>query len=342
MIIKQSPDPAAAVAPLARVTPVQATEEIASTVQDLNFRTAQLVKGQNYFGQVMARLQPGVFQVNVQGNTFRMELGQQQVSIGQQMLLRFVGDNPVPTFRMLSQQAGQLEAAKQFGMMLASTALPATGAESGVSAALSRGARILSQQLAQAANGETSQTLASDKIVSQAPQHPRVLAQDIQRALTTSGLFYESHLEQFTAGKTTLANLLQEPQNQRHVAPESMINKQLAVLENQRVQWQGEIWPGQKMDWQVQMQGDAVDPDDHAANAQSADDRAIASSLKLELPTLGTVTANISLQGGRLQVRLAAVEQGALARLRSGLPGLAEALTRHGQELDALTVVRDE
>lgn len=341
MIIKQSPDPAAAVAPLARVTPVQAAEEIASTVQDLNFRTAQLVKGQNYFGQVMARLQPGVFQVNVQGNTFRMELGQ-QVSIGQQMLLRFVGDNPVPTFRMLSQQAGQLEAAKQFGMMLASTALPATGAESGVSAALSRGARILSQQLAQAANGETSQTLASDKVVSQAPQHPRVLAQDIQRALTTSGLFYESHLEQFTAGKTTLANLLQEPQNQRHVAPESMINKQLAVLENQRVQWQGEIWPGQKMDWQVQIQGDAVDPDDHAANEQSADDRAIASTLKLELPTLGTVTANISLHGGHVQVRIVAAEQDALARLRSGLPGLAEALTRHGQELDALTVVRDE
>ncbi|MBL8505078.1 MAG: flagellar hook-length control protein FliK, partial [Methylobacillus glycogenes] len=64
MIIKQSPDPVANVAPLSRVAPALAVEEIASTVQDQALRASLLTRGQDYLGQVMARLQPGVFQVN--------------------------------------------------------------------------------------------------------------------------------------------------------------------------------------------------------------------------------------------------------------------------------------
>ncbi|MFL9710250.1 flagellar hook-length control protein FliK [Methylobacillus sp. Pita1] len=340
MIIKQSPDPAAAVAPLARVAPAQAVEEIASNVQDLNFRIAQLTKGQNYFGQVMSRLQPGVFQVNVQGNTFKMELGQ-QAAVGQQMLLRFVGDSPVPTFRLLGQQAGQLDTAKPPGTLLSATPLATPAADQGVSAALSSGARILSQQLAQAANGETSKTLAGQQVVTHAPQNPRVMAQDIQRALTTSGLFYESHLEKFTAGKLPLANLLQEPQNQPHIAAESMINKQIAVLENQRIHWQGEVWSGQKMDWQVQLHEATVNPDEHGENADP-EDRPVSSNVRLELPSLGAIAANITLHAGRLRVRIAAADQASIKRLQAELPALATALTSRGQALDALTVVRDE
>ncbi|MCB5189259.1 flagellar hook-length control protein FliK [Methylobacillus arboreus] len=340
MIIKQSPDPSAAVAPLARVAPVQAVEEIADTVQDLNFRIAQLVKGQSYFGQVMSRLQPGVFQVNVQGNTFRMELGQ-QAAVGQQMLLRFVGDSPVPTFRLLSQPAGQLEATRLPGMMLPAVPLPASAADSGVSTALSSGARILSQQLLQA-NGEAKQTLSSQAVVSHAPQNPRVLAQDMQRTLTGSGLFYESHLEKFTAGKLPLSSLLQEPQNQQPAAAEFMINKQLAVLENHRFQWQGEIWPGQKMDWQVQLHEEPLNPDGQAADGESAEDRPVSSNLRLELPSLGVITANVTLHVGHLCVRIAAADHAAMRRLQTDLPELATALTSHGQALDALTVVHDE
>lgn len=342
MIIKQSPDPADAVAPLARVAPVQAVEEIANTVQDLNFRIAQLVKGQNYFGQVMSRLQPGIFQVNVQGNTFKMALGQ-QATIGQQMLLRFVGDSPVPTFRLLSQQAGQLELSRlPANTLLQAQPLPLPAADNGVSAALSSGARILSQQLAQAANGETSKTLTSQQVVTHAPQNPRIVAQDIQRAFTSSGLFYESHLEKFTAGKLSLASLLQEPQNQPNSLAESMINKQIAVLENQRVHWQGEVWPGQKMDWQVKLHEGEVDPDEHNTHADAADDRPISSNVKLELPSLGSVSANIVLHAGHLRVRIAAADQVAIKRLQSELPALATALTSHGQVLDALAVVHDE
>ncbi|ABE50248.1 MULTISPECIES: flagellar hook-length control protein FliK [Methylobacillus] len=340
-MIKQSPDPSAAVAPLARVSPAQAVEEIASNVQDLNFRIAQLVKGQSYFGQVVSRLQPGVFQVNVQGNTFRMELGQ-QAAVGQQMLLRFMGNDPVPTFRLLSRQTGQLEAAKLQATML--PAMPATAptGDSGVSAALSSGARILSQQLAQSPHGENSKTLTSLQVLTHAPQSPRVVAQDMQRALTTSGLFYESHLEKFTMGKMPLAHLLQEPQNQLPGAAESMINKQIAVLENQRIHWQGEVWPGQKMDWQVQMHEREVNPDEHGTNADLGEDRKVSSSIRLELPSLGTITANITLEGGRLRVRIAAADQAAIQRLQSSLPALATALTSRGQSLDALTVARDE
>ncbi|MCB5183759.1 flagellar hook-length control protein FliK [Methylobacillus gramineus] len=341
MIIKQSSDPSG-IAPLARITPVLAVEEIANTNQDLNFRAGQLVKGQSYFAQVISRLQPGVFQVDVQGNSFRMELGQ-QANIGQQMMLKYVQDNPVPTFRMLSQASAQLDSsvAKSLNSLITPLPLP-NGANEGVTTALSSGAKILSQQLANAANGSSSQAVAAQTVLTNAPQVPQVLAQDLQRAMVSSGLFYESHLEQFAANKLPLSVIMQEPQNQPGNAAESMINKQLAVLESQRFQWQGEIWPGQKMDWQVQLHQDALDADGHAANAENADDPPVSSHLKLELPGLGNVEANIMLHEGRLRIRIAAGDAGSVLMLRSALPTLAEALTHHGQVLDALSVTEDE
>ncbi|MCB5188012.1 flagellar hook-length control protein FliK [Methylobacillus caricis] len=341
MIIKQSSDPTG-IAPLARVTPVLATEEIANTNQDQNFRAGQLVKGQSYFAQVVSRLQPGVFQVDVQGTSFKMELGQ-QANIGQQMMLRYVQDNPVPTFRMLGQSAGQAEAlvAKPLNSPLATPLLQGS-ANDGVTTALSAGARILSQQLAQAANGETSQTVAAQTVLTHAPQMPRILAHDLQRAIVNSGLFYESHLEQFAANKLPLSVIMQEPQNQPGAAAESMINKQLAVLENQRFQWQGEIWPGQKMDWQVQLHEERLDADGHASNTDNSEDAPVSSNLKLELPGLGNVTANIFVHEGHLRVRIAAGDADAVATMQSALPALAEALTTQGQVLDVLTVVQDE
>lgn len=341
MIIKQSPDPVANVAPLSRVAPALAVEEIANTVQDQALRASLLTRGQDYFGQVMARLQPGVFQVDINGQSYKMELGQ-QANVGQQMLLKYVADNPVPTFRMLGQAAGQtsLDTTRMAGMML--TAMPLPTADTGVTTALSTGAKILSQQLAHSSTQASSQTLANQAVISHAPQNPRVLAQDMQRALTTSGMFYESHLEQFATGKLSLSSLLQEPQNQPGVAPESMINKQLAVLENQRFQWQGEIWPGQKMDWQVKLQEEAVREDQHSATPAASDEAPVSSILKLDLPSLGKVSAHITLQDGHLRVRMAAVANDAASRMQAELPRLAQALTSHGQSLDALAVVRED
>ena len=352
MIIKQSPDPVANVAPLSRVTPALAVEEIASTVQDQALRASLLTRGQDYLGQVMARLQPGVFQVDINGQSYKMELGQ-QANVGQQMLLKYVADNPVPTFRMLGQAAGQslaqtqqLDTTRLAGMMLTATPLPTTDA--GVTTALSTGARILSQQLAQTGTQESSQTLANQAVISHAPQNPRVLAQDIQRALTSSGMFYESHLEQFATGKLSLNSLLQEPQNKPGVVAESMINKQLAVLENQRFHWQGEIWPGQKMDWQVQVQDkaqlleNAVRDNEQSRAQQQAEEPPVTSVLKLDLPSLGSISAHITLQDGHLRVRMAATASDAASRMQAELPSLAHALTSHGQALDALAVVREE
>lgn len=341
MIIKQTPDPVANVAPLSRVAPALAVEEIASTVQDQALRASLLTRGQDYLGQVMARLQPGVFQVNINGQSYKMDLGQ-QANVGQQMLLKYVADSPVPTFRMLGQAPGQapLDTTRLAGMMLTAVPLPTTDA--GVTTALSTGAKILSQQLAHTATQESSQTLANQAVISHAPQNPRVLAQDIQRALTSSGMFYESHLEQFATGKLSLTSLLQEPQNQPGVAAESLINKQLAVLENQRFQWQGEIWPGQKMDWQVQLQEEAVREDQHGADQPTAEEAPVSSTLKLDLPSLGKISAHITLQEGHLRVRMVAVATDAANRMQAELSSLAQALTSHGQALDALAVVREE
>ena len=91
---------------------------------------------------------------------------------------------------------------------------------------------------------------------------PAQLAQKLRDAVGSSGLFYESHVAEWAEGKRPLASLLLEPQMQKaqqaeaqktgtDLASAQLINLQLHTHEQARVQWQGEAWPGQKMQWDI-------------------------------------------------------------------------------------------
>jgi hypothetical protein len=113
-----------------------------------------------------------------------------------------------------------------------------------------------------------------------------------------------------------------------------MISLQLDALEQQRVVWQGELWPGQKMEWEVTK--DAP----HAKVA--AAERSWQSVVRFELPTLGAVAASIRLADGRLQVQVRAADENTASLLRANGDHLATALDAAGSPLDLLTVKRDE
>lgn len=161
------------------------------------------------------------------------------------------------------------------------------------------------------------------------PNAPSALAQyfslALQHSTQQSGLFYESHLAQWTSGQHDLALLKQEPQNQpspsQHAheplkathAPEShhlLIRQQLETLGTQSFTWSGQAWQDCELEWTVQKYPDH-DPSAAAEHWHS--------NLTLHLPTLGTVQLRIQLNQQQLQVDIQSAEQADFLRAHSEL-----------------------
>ena len=313
-----------AVYPVGRIVPVLATDSIATTTQSVTARATQFVLGREYLAQVLAKVGDSSYHVKVdtggvEGVILKMELGS-SAQAGQTLLLRYMQDSPVPTFL-----------------------LAANSSKAGSTADLSSAAKLIGQYLQTAAEAGVSSRHEASSVVSLNPKNPQLLAQDLKQALSGSGLFYESHLTGLLQGKESLASIRQEPQNQAGTPIAALLSQQLSILENQRIAWQGEVWPGQKMDLDVYLQPQ-VDKDARQPQAESAavEARPISSELTMHLPQLGTVTARITINEGRMRVNIVAENPAALALMRSGRQSLAEAISRNGQQLDALTVMRHE
>ena len=148
----------------------------------------------------------------------------------------------------------------------------------------------------------------------------------LQKAITQSGLFYESHQAQWINGKNTLDKLHQEPQGRlmpataMGVSPDSgisvnsqsipLVQQQLATLETGHLIWRGEIWQGQPMEWDIyeQVPGDEENTDEPATQWRT--------QLRLSLPQLGDITATILLntQGVSIELNTITTETGALLK----------------------------
>lgn len=76
----------------------------------------------------------------------------------------------------------------------------------------------------------------------------------------------------------------------------AMLERQINTLVSQTALWQGQLWPGQEMTWEVE---------EHTSH-EAADTEATQwhSRIKLELPRLGEVEAVLQLSGDSLRVRI--------------------------------------
>lgn len=375
MQIKLSDTPG--VAPVSRVTQALPTVRVADTVQDVDFRFNQFIKGQDYLAQVMSRADPRHFNVEVGGTLLKMDLGS-QARVGQNLTLRFLDETPTPTFQLMSSLTAETEP----------------------DIALSSAARLIDSKLQEAQKQGVPTRFEATGIVSQSPQAPQQMAQDLKQALTLTGLFYESHLKSFAEGGRPLAAILQEPQNQPNSnAGTMLLPQQLSVLENSRVNWRGEVWPGQQMNWSVEVQqqtqqsqqqaqassasiaqtaqaqafnqpsplqqsmlpnpalnqpllyqppsvpveqrGNQQDTATDHATAQLDYEPEVSSELTLDLPQLGRVSARLRVVNGHMSIQLQAQQIDTLQTMRARRHQLFEALEQSGQTIDALVVVRD-
>lgn len=197
------------------------------------------------------------------------------------------------------------------------TAVPNAGTVEGLRAAIASGTALTTQV-----------------IWDQPGQASHVLPLRLRQVLRESGLFYESHQARWVRGETGLEALEREPQARlaRLEVPASsspelkgmpeetarLAGRQLMMLEGQPFVWQGQAWPGQSMEWLVE----EGEPD----GRQEADGPAWRTVLRLLLPRLGELEAELHLTPKGLRVTLHAGEEAHVREIQAALPDLTRRL----------------
>jgi hypothetical protein len=307
--------------PVSRITPILAVDPIGTINQALGDRATQLVKGQEYIAHVLSKVGDTAYNVKVEGKgvvkdiVLKMDLGS-ATQAGQILLLRYMHDAPAPTFQLLSNP----------------------GNEAGSKADISPAAQLIGNILSKADDSGISSRFEATAIVTHSPNNAQIVAHDLKRAVSTSGLFYESHLSDLVQGNQILATIRQEPQSQTNSPLIGLVSQQLAILENQRMAWHGEVWPGQKMQWDVYLPQKDNSDQQASYQQQTGEGRPIASEMTLHLPHLGKVTARLSIIDGRMRIGILAEQTQTQDTLKNQKLSLAKAIEKNGQQLDRLTI----
>jgi hypothetical protein len=184
------------------------------------------------------------------------------------------------------------------------------------------------------------------------PIAPETLAAALHEAVGNSGLFYESHLAEWSAGTRPLATLLREPQMQGGLAAAAVgsgqiataiadpasaqfINQQLSTQEQARIAWQGQLWPGQDLRWEISRDRPGRDARQDGGEAAEAPWR---SGVRFRFPMLGEIAATLVLAGDQLHIEIESGAGEARDLLRAHAGALEAALAAAGSPLASLTV----
>ena len=111
------------------------------------------------------------------------------------------------------------------------------------------------------------------------------------------------------------------------------VRSQLDALDTHQLAWQGQLWPGQNLEWRI------GEPMDDASGSHDA--QPWFTQLRLRLPKLGQLTADLALVGSTLRVRLTAPDAAAQQTMADGRAPLAESLAAAGIDLVSFKVASD-
>jgi hypothetical protein len=241
--------------------------------------------------------------------------------------------------------------------------LPALGKDT-PQAALSPAARAIASALASAYTAPGVPVTINGKAPLSAGGAPDSgkLREGLQRALGDSGLFYESHVAEWAAGKRPLQDLQREPQMQRQGAAQGaaqsqadavartlagpdlsaaqMINQQLHTHEQGKVMWQGEAWPGQQMQWLVEREQQRDDGQGGRREGRDGDpaDSVWRSGVRFRFPLLGKVAANVTLVGDQVHIAVQSGSEDTAVTLRAWAGALQQAMDAAGAPLASLAI----
>lgn len=340
----QLPDQARLTAEQPQNQPVVATQRITDALRDLQ-------PGQRIMAEIQALLPNG---------SYRAVVGQRDITLalpfsakaGDSLELEVVDNDGQLAFAVVTNRGRGDTSGGQ--MASAHTSLSQTGKLIG---------DLIGHVDDPAKRASPAPLNGNQPLVDDFPAQGADLAPVLKEALTKSGVFYEAHQARWVAGELSTDTLRQEPQGKLPVAgpagtvelplpvrteaaspsarPEApsqagtipqevrpVIQQQLDALATQNYAWQGQIWPGQQMHWEI-----SENPD-----RQTQETGETSSSwqtrLRLALPSLGGIDAALRLQpGGNVELALTANSAASEARLRERLADLRNQFEASGLRL---------
>ncbi len=208
---------------------------------------------------------------------------------------------------------------------------------------LSDAGRVISSVImaAQNAPGAALALQGQQPILATKAPEPAQLASRLQATIGQSGLFYESHLAEWAEGTRPMSELLREPQSTRAPAPPTdpataqFINLQLTSQEQARVAWQGQLLPGQQMEWEIQKEH----PDKRGPGYSDGEETPTwRSGMTFRLPLLGEIAATVVMAGDKFQIEIqtGSAEVGSVLRSHAG--ELTSAMDAAGTPLSSLSI----
>lgn len=115
-----------------------------------------------------------------------------------------------------------------------------------------------------------------------------------------------------------------------------LISLQLDALEQRRVMWQGELFPGQPLEWEIS------DETPQKGKEQAEAEPVWNSTVRFSLPTLGAVSASVRLVGDKVQIQVNTPSAETASALRTHGELLADALGAAGSPLESFLVKQGE
>lgn len=347
--------------------------------------------GQQVQAKVLGALPSGRFLVLVDNRQLDLNLPR-NTQPGTNVDLRFVGNQPRPTFILASET-------------------PAAPGRAPVN--LSDTARFIGALLDKAnalSGGQASALARSAPVLSAPPADTGQFAVALKSALSQSGLFYEAHQAQWVAGDRSLGELLKEPQAQLseprafataqrateaaaqnaptqagetrnapasrpgqdaavpaqaaapaarpqpqdavspnsprepaaagireqttaepvHMSTAPLVQQQLDALDTRQIVWQGQVWPGQTMHWEIEER--------EAREGEQSADNEWQTRLSLSLPNLGEVGAQLRLSAQGIRIEVTAEQPDTLQRLQQAADSLRAGFERANLSLLQLMV----
>jgi flagellar hook-length control protein FliK len=145
-----------------------------------------------------------------------------------------------------------------------------------------------------------------------------------------------------TAGNTVSpARLAQSAGEPRPLAPfipehlQTLVQQQLSALETHQVLWQGQVWQGQEMRWEVSEESPH-------RNAQGVEEGQWITRINLDLPNLGGVSARLSFNGNALNLKLEVSDAQTRDKLGSASSQLIAALSERGIPVVQTQITQNE
>lgn len=319
----------------------------------------QFELGQKVQGTVQAQVAPNIFNVRVAAQLLQMQLPA-FIRSGDVITLQVASLQPRLTFTLAASSnpvstPESLSSASRLLSSLSQQTLERSYVRPIQSAPLWTGERVLpdTTQLAGKLHEALSQSglfyeshqaqwIAGTRPTTQLllePQNQLPKNQSSLNRLSPDALPQSLNAKDVNTGTSTVS--AQAASEQRQVLPnipehlKTLVQQQMSTLETHQVLWQGQVWQGQEMRWEVS-------EETPHRNTQGVEEGQWVTQINLDLPNLGGVSARLSFNGNALNLSIDASNVQAREKLRNASPQLMAALSERGIPVVHTQVTQNE